>query len=198
MTINHFFLFCILHMPTMLITPCFPLHTFPASAPPSSLNTHCRCVLMSCSRLAFVLVWSQPISKGLAWQSYTPFLPLVFRLGVWPWPSWSLDVDLFSRWGNRAKWEQQAWAPSWRQELFQLGLVDAGTMPFITESQWQDVTTKGASSLSGPVCSHQLACIRESCSNSEMRGTSLKGTPHHVSRTCYFRSSATHHAPAIV
>lgn len=86
MTINHFLLFCILHMPTMLITPRFPLHTFPASAPPSSLNTHCRCVLMSCSQLAFVLVWSQPISKALAWQSYTPFylwcLDLVFGLGL--------------------------------------------------------------------------------------------------------------------
>ena len=199
MTMNNFFLFCILHMPTMLITPCFPLHTFPASAPPSSLNTHCKCVLMSCSQLAFVLVWSQPISKGLAWQSYTPFclwfLDLVFGLGLRG--VWMLicAVDEETGLSENSKPE----LPAGGRSSSSWGLLMQGPCRSSQNRSDKMWPQRGAPLCQGQwVCSHQLACIRESCSSSEMHGTSLKGTPHHVSRTCYCRSSATHHAPAIV
>ena len=165
-----FFPFFILDMPTSLLTPCSPQHTFlplPFIQPKHPLQHIlmgcCQLLLFSsvlhvhaqsCLTLGNPRDCSPPGSLDLiSAQLQRPdlavlnsVLPVILRLGVWPWPLWSLGIDVFSRRGSGAQWEQKAWALNWRQELLQLGLVDSGAMPFITESQQQDVPTKGGSS----------------------------------------------------
>ena len=108
-------------------------------------------------------------------------LPVILRLGVWPWPPYSLDIDVFSRWGGGAQWEQKAWVLNWRQELPQLGLVDSGAMLFITGSRRQDVPTKGGSSRQEQrACSHQLPALGNPAAAVKCRDFTQGSTPPRV------------------